>query len=77
MIPGVNDSEEEIRAMGRILAPLAVRSVTLIPYHTLGKSKYATLGMSPGFDTEKSVTEQRLRELQGLLETFGLNMEER
>ena len=63
--------------MGRILAPLAVRSVTLIPYHTLGKSKYATLGMSPGFDTEKSVTGTQLRELRALLRSFGLNVEER
>ena len=77
VIPGVNDSEEEIRAMGRILAPLGVRSVTLIPYHTLGQSKYATLGMSPGFDTEKSVTGTQLRELRELLRSFGLNVEER
>ena len=63
--------------MGQILAPLGVRSVTLIPYHTLGKSKYATLGMECGFETEKAVTGPRLRELQGLLETFGLNVEER
>ena len=77
VIPGVNDGPEEFRAIGALLAPLGVRSVTLIPYHTLGKSKYATLGMRCGFDTEKTVTERQLRELQELLRTFGLNVEER
>ena len=77
VIPGVNDGLEEIRAMGAILEPLGVCSVTLIPYHTLGKSKYGTLGMKCGFETEKAVTEQQLRELQELLRTFGLNVEER
>lgn len=77
VIPGVNDGEDEIRAIGAILAPLSVRSVTLIPYHTLGKSKYGTLGMIPGFETEETVTGSRLRELQELLRTFGLNVEER
>ena len=77
MIPDVNDGPEELRAIGALLAPLGVRSVTLIPYHTLGKSKYATLGMRCGFDTEKTVTERQLRELQELLRTFGLNVEER
>ena len=77
VIPGVNDGEDEIRAIGAILAPLSVRSVTLIPYHTLGKSKYETLGMTPGFDTEETVTGSRLKELQELLQDLGLNVEER
>ena len=77
VIPGINDSEDEIRAIGALLVPLTVRSVTLIPYHTLGKSKYGTLGMTPGFETEEAVTGSRLRELQELLRNFGLNVEER
>ena len=77
VIPEVNDSVEELCRIGQLLAPLSVRSVTLIPYHTLGKSKYATLGMRPGFETEKSVTGTQLRELQTRLRSFGLNVEER
>lgn len=77
VIPGVNDGPEEIRAMGAVLSPLGVRSVTLIPYHTLGKSKYGTLDMKCGFETEKMVTEQQLRVLQELLRDLGLNVEER
>ena len=77
VIPGVNDGPEEIRAIGAILSPLRIRSVTLIPYHTLGKSKYGTLDMKCGFETEKMVTEQQLRVLQELLRDLGLNVEER
>ena len=77
VIPGVNNTDEEIRAIGAILSPLGVRSVTLIPYHTLGRSKYATLNMKCGYETKKAVTETRLRELQEHLQIFGLNVEER
>ena len=77
VIPEVNDGSEEIRVVGGILAPLSVRSVTLIPYHTLGKSKYASLGMKVPFETEKAVTETGLRELRTILRSFGLNVEER
>lgn len=46
VIPTVNDRTEEIRAIAGFLQPLThVRQIRLIPYHTLGRSKYAALGL--------------------------------
>jgi len=77
VIPGFNDSREEMAAIGALLRPLSLRSVTLIPYHTLGKSKYKTLGLTPGYNTDKSVTKEQLINLKAMLEALGLPMEDR
>ena len=77
VIPDFNDSREEMAAIGVLLRPLSLRSVTLIPYHTLGKSKYKTLGLTPGYNTDKSVTKEQLINLKAMLEALGLPMEDR
>ena len=45
VIPGVNDSPDEISAIAAFLAPLeGVRQVELLAFHTLGSEKYPSLG---------------------------------
>lgn len=78
VIPAFNDSREEMAAIARLLMPLpGIQSVTLIPYHTLGKSKYKTLGMTPGYHTDKQISPESLAQLKQLLEACGLPMEDR
>jgi pyruvate formate lyase activating enzyme len=46
VIPGVNDSAEEIRASGSFVSSLGnVREIHLLPYHITGLEKYRRLGM--------------------------------
>lgn len=76
VIPGVNDNESEMQQIARIVSNTAgVRKVTLIPYHTLGKSKYKTLGMEPGFDTENMVSQTNLRRWEALFQAHGVTVE--
>ena len=78
VIPDINDDPEEMTAIARLLQPLrGVRGVTLIPYNTLGKSKYTTLGMTCGYDTAAQITREQMERLTVLLQSFGLPMEER
>lgn len=78
VIPNFNDSREEMTAIAELLLPLpGIRSVTLIPYHTLGKSKYKTLGLAPGYSTDKAISKEYLAQLKALLEVCGLPMEDR
>ena len=44
LIPGCNDSEENIRAVGKLAVELKVPEVDLLPYHRLGVGKFAALG---------------------------------
>ena len=54
LIPGINDVKEELGAMARFIRKggEAIERVELLPYHDLGKSKYAALGCEYVFEKE-------------------------
>ena len=65
VIPGVNDTEEEMGAIAAIIARLPqAEKITLMPYHTLGKSKYETLGLTPPYETDQMISPARLEALK-------------
>jgi len=67
VIPGVNDSQEDILEIAHFLKPLRnIRNITLIPYHTLGRSKYETLGLVCAYNAEP-VSPARAERLEQLL----------
>lgn len=46
VVPGVNDDEPSLQALGRFLATLTnVKALDVLPYHTMGKEKYESLGL--------------------------------
>ena len=45
-LPGLTDSEAGWNALGTLLASLPnVRALDVLPYHTMGRSKYDALGI--------------------------------
>ena len=71
VIPGFNDTLDEMEAMASIVNPLSgVQKVTLMPYHTLGKSKYETLGMEPQYHTEKIITPSDIEKFGSLFDKW-------
>ena len=70
MIPTFNDDRKEMEAIADAISPLfSVKGVTLMPYHTLGASKYKTLGLTYPFDTALRSTEQQLAENRHIFES--------
>lgn len=45
VIPGINDSEENITATAEFVSDLGIGCLELLPYHNLGEVKYRQLGM--------------------------------
>ena len=45
VVPGCNDSVENIRSTAEFAVGLGFRQIELVPYHRLGTSKYAQYGM--------------------------------
>jgi pyruvate formate lyase activating enzyme len=43
LIPNVNDDDDNLEALGRLVAVSGLRQVELLPYHTAGEAKYARL----------------------------------
>ena len=67
VIPDVNDDDSEMSAIAQIVGQhSSIEKVTLMPYHTLGISKYETLGLKPAYETTKSVSKERLSALKAL-----------
>ncbi len=58
LIPGVNDTDEDIAGFARVLAPLAdgLRGVEILRYNNLAAGKYAAVGMGyTDFGTPQTV----------------------
>ncbi len=75
VIPGVNDSKSEMDGIARFLSPLKnIKRVTLLPYHAFGGGKYPALGMKYDFDTEITVSDEKLAEFKNILESYNITV---
>lgn len=73
VIPDFNCSVKEMTAIAELISSLpSVKQVTLMPYHALGASKYATLGIEYGYDTAKSVSEEELASFSEIFKSCNL-----
>lgn len=69
VVPGINDAPEEILEIARFLQPLkAIERVELLPFHSLGAEKYASLGREY---TAQGINVPRAADLDPLLEIFA------
>ena len=72
VIPGCNDSVENIRESAAFVSRLGFTQIELMPYHGFGVSKYAQYGMVYQLDAAAPVAEGDMRGLRRLVESFGL-----
>ncbi len=73
VIPGFNDTAEEIRAISKFAATLkGVKEHHLLPYHRLGQDKYAGLSRSYSLDGIEPPTQERMEYLLSVAEESGL-----
>ncbi|MDR2753224.1 MAG: glycyl-radical enzyme activating protein [Oscillospiraceae bacterium] len=67
VVPGLNDTEENTLALRAFLADLpAVQKLELLPYHNLGASKHASLGLACAHADMKPPAKERVSELAAL-----------
>ncbi|MDD5711950.1 MAG: glycyl-radical enzyme activating protein [Smithellaceae bacterium] len=74
VIPGFNDSPDDIRRLAKGTAKLAVEKVSLLGYHEWGKQKYECLGRTYPLEGLIPPTEERLGELARIIEAEGLQV---
>jgi pyruvate formate lyase activating enzyme len=74
LIPGFNASAESLRAIGRFVTGLPgdAARVDLLPYHTLGRAKYAALARPYPWGGADCLTEDEVEGLAGVLRGMGL-----
>ncbi|MFC1929221.1 glycyl-radical enzyme activating protein [Chloroflexota bacterium] len=76
LIPGINDSKENIANTARYVAGLnGLREVNLLPYHRFGESKYVMLDRTYRLSELTSPNQSQLEELCDVVKSFDLDCE--
>jgi pyruvate formate lyase activating enzyme len=76
LIPGHNDSDEQLAAFARVAAEVAKGApVNIMPYHRYGTGKYKMLDLPYQLDDLKPPAEERLQRAKEIFNSFGLECE--
>ncbi len=72
LIPGQNDDDEHIERLAGLLRDHRIDRVEVIPYHSLGLSKYRQLGRSCLLDGLRPPGENYVQAKMGVFQRFGV-----
>jgi pyruvate formate lyase activating enzyme len=76
LIPGYNNSDENLRALAEKVAETAKDAVVnLLPYHRYGANKYRMLDMTYQLETVPELTPDELIHAKEVIESYGLKCE--
>jgi pyruvate formate lyase activating enzyme len=75
LLPGINDDDENIEALGRLLSCLPVRyPVDVLPYHRMGVDKYERLGREHKIPELQPPSEEDILSVASTLKDYGLHV---
>lgn len=74
VIPSLNHTTEEIRTIMDLTLRLGITRLDLLPYHTLGMTKYAQLGQEYPFPEKKSLSPEALQPYADMGRALGLTV---
>jgi len=74
LVPEHNDSEENIRDLATLMNELGLTRIDLLPYHSLGKTKYERLGIEYKLADLKPHESNQVDQIKAILESYGLQV---
>jgi pyruvate formate lyase activating enzyme len=74
LIPGHNDSEENLSALANLMADLGLKRIDILPYHSLGKMKYERLGLKYKLDGLQPYASEDIARIKDFLESRGFEV---
>jgi pyruvate formate lyase activating enzyme len=76
LIPGFNDTTASIQPIAEFVLELngSVKTIDLLPYHTLGKAKYKALGREYPWAEHDRLPETQVEMLAEIFEGYGLQV---
>ena len=77
VIPAFNNNTAELSAIADLVSTLGVERLSLMPYHTLGKNKYASLGLTPPYETDERISKESLSEFYKIFSDKGIPIEKK
>ena len=72
VIPGCNDSIENIESTARFVFESGGKMMELLPYHRLGSGKYAQLGMEYELADIEPPSDEHMQQLRNIVKSAGL-----
>lgn len=72
VVPGFNDTAEEIREIARFAREIGATEYHLLPYHRLGQDKYAGLGRSYSMKDVEPPEREKMEYLLSVAEECGI-----
>lgn len=72
VIPGINDSEQDIGELCRIVRDLDCEYYELLPYHSMGQYKFPTLGIEDPLPATSNLTNDDLRPLYETIKSYHI-----
>ena len=72
VIPGVNDSDENVQATARFVSNIGLEVINILPFHRLGESKYRKTGKIYEFADQTPPSDEHMDRLKGIVEKEGL-----
>lgn len=73
VVPGFNDTEEEILAIARFAKEIGAKEYHLLPYHRLGSDKYDGLSRSYAMRDTEPPSRERMEYLLSVAERTGIS----
>jgi len=76
IIPGLNDSEDNINSTIRFVASLGgnIKRIELLPYHKFGEDKYERLGRKYALAGLKIPSDEHMQNIKRAMEGYGLDI---
>jgi pyruvate formate lyase activating enzyme len=71
VIPGYNDSIENIDALGEFMNKIGLKEICLLPYHRLGSGKYEKIGRKYRLDHVLAPSESQLKGIKDIFDRRG------
>jgi pyruvate formate lyase activating enzyme len=72
VIPGFNDSEENMIATAEFIKEIKKEEVNLLPFHKLGMSKYEQLGIKCTYEKTEPPSPEQLKRIQSIFNSYSL-----
>ncbi|MFA5403892.1 MAG: glycyl-radical enzyme activating protein [Ignavibacteria bacterium] len=72
VIPDVNESDFQVKSIAEFCKQIGIKKIRLLPYHSLGESKYSDLGREYTMNKDLAVSTNRLNEYKSLIESYGI-----
>lgn len=73
IIPGINDSAQDIREICEIVKDLRIEYYELLPYHSMGLYKFPTIGIDNPLPPTGDMNKDALKPLYEIVRTYDIN----